>query len=162
MRSKLFLAAVGPGLALGLWLGAAAAQAPIVSRPVDPAAPLVPEAPVVTPVAVEPPILTPIEHTEGDHCRAGWPQETSCLAVHSDTGHYVGYYVGGGNPCCRKGDLPHPDEGTWGWDYSGWRFHRRVMLNWWHGRRYQGGVGAYATDGPNLKHRIEEHHEDRH
>jgi len=25
-----------------------------------------------------------------------------------------------------------------------------VILNWWHGRRYQGGVGAYGTDRSKL------------
>jgi hypothetical protein len=27
---------------------------------------------------------------------------------------------------------------------------RRVTLEWWHGRRYQGGTGAYQSDGPKL------------
>jgi hypothetical protein len=69
----------------------------------------------------------------------------SCLAVPADTGHYFGYSVGGGVPCL--GGPPCPEDGTWGWDYSGWLLSRRVMLRWTHGRRYQGGVGAYRTTG---------------
>jgi hypothetical protein len=25
-----------------------------------------------------------------------------------------------------------------------------VILGWWRGRKYQGGTGAYATDGPHV------------
>jgi hypothetical protein len=40
-------------------------------------------------------------------------------------------------------------DGTWGWDETGHRhFRRRVILGWSGGRKYQGGTGAYATDGP--------------
>jgi hypothetical protein len=82
--------------------------------------------------------------------RAGYPSEVSRCAKPSDTGHYVGYQVGGGAPegC---GDGPDPEEGTWGWDYRGccW-VPSRVILDWWHGRRYQAGSGAYKTDGPRL------------
>jgi len=78
--------------------------------------------------------------------RAGYPQEVSPWARPSDTGGYVGYLVGGGSVNYRKGEPPLPDEGTWGWDYRGSLFQRRVILNWWHGRRYQGGTGAYAPD----------------
>jgi hypothetical protein len=83
-----------------------------------------------------------------DHARAGFPEEISRWARPSDTGRYVGYFVGGGAWNYRRSDLPTADEGTWGWDFTGGRFRRRVMLNWWHGRRDQGGAGAYATDGP--------------
>ncbi|MBI3821148.1 MAG: hypothetical protein HY289_00540 [Planctomycetes bacterium] len=65
----------------------------------------------------------------------------------SDTGRYIGYHVGGGAGQPRKAEPRQDDEGTWGWDYQGW-LPRRVILGWWHGRRYQGGTGAYATDGP--------------
>jgi hypothetical protein len=84
--------------------------------------------------------------------RAGNPQILSCLAVPSDTGAYVGYQVGGGCACPHFGDAPAPLDGTWGWDYQGRCFLRRVCLLWWHGRCEQGGVGAYCTDGPKLKH----------
>jgi hypothetical protein len=63
--------------------------------------------------------------------------------VLSDTGSYIGYYVGGGAAC--PGEPRFVNEGTWGWDYQGWLFPRRVMLDWWHGRRYQGGSGHYRT-----------------
>ena len=81
--------------------------------------------------------------------RAGYPLEVAPWAHPSDTGRYVGYSVGGGSVNNRTGDPPSPDEGTWGWDYRGWLFPRRVILGWWHGR-YQGGTGAYRTDGPHL------------
>ena len=81
--------------------------------------------------------------------RAGFPQEVSRFARPSDTGRYIGYTVGGGARL-RKGDQPLAHEGVWGWDYSGGLFQRRVILGWWHGRRYQGGSGAYRTDGPKV------------
>jgi hypothetical protein len=91
-----------------------------------------------------------------EHRRAGFPQETSRRARPSDTGRYTGYTVGGGSVRLRKGDPPLPHEGTWGWDYVGGVFKRRVILNWWHGRRYQGGPGAYQTDGPKILKPLEE------
>lgn len=80
--------------------------------------------------------------------RAGFPR---CLGTHvqaTNTSGGIGYYVGGGawhhggEPRCRE-------EGTWGWDETGhpW-LRRRVVLGWWHGRKFQGGTGRYATDGP--------------
>jgi hypothetical protein len=65
----------------------------------------------------------------------------------SDTGHYRGYYVGGGGTICR-GDYPCPNEGTWGWDYRGCLVPKKIFLLWNHGRRYQGGTGSYSPDGP--------------
>jgi hypothetical protein len=62
----------------------------------------------------------------------------------------VGYAVGGGCPYPRHAEPPTAAEGTWGWDYQGW-LPRWVTLGWWHGR-YQGGTGAYQTDGPKLLH----------
>jgi hypothetical protein len=56
--------------------------------------------------------------------------------------------VGGGAP--TLGSSPYLDEGTFGWDYFGITFRKRVALNWTHGR-HQGGAGAYQTDGPRLK-----------
>src|SRR5438046_2744401 len=73
------------------------------------------------------------------HARAGYPLVVSPWARPSDTGRYIGYTVGGGALSYRKGEPPLPDDGTWGWDYQGGFFRRRVILNWWHGRRYQGG-----------------------
>ena len=72
------------------------------------------------------------------------------FAIPSDTGHYLGYYVGGGAGHPHKAEPRRDDEGTWGWDYQGWLVQRRVILGWWHGRRYQGGTGAYKTDGSRL------------
>lgn len=93
-----------------------------------------------------------------DERRAGYPQEESRCARPSDTGRYVGYQVGGGAaPCgCCKGDPPAHEDGTWGWDYEGLCFPSKIVLNWWHGRRYQGGAGAYATDGPRPLKRLEQ------
>ena len=92
------------------------------------------------------------ENVEGHH-RAGNPTEVSPWAKPSDTGRYVGYYVGGGALNWYKAEPPLPDDGTWGWDYQGGHFRRRVILGWWHGRRYQGGIGAYKTDGPYILHK---------
>jgi len=88
------------------------------------------------------------------HRRAGQPQEVSRWARPSDTGRYTGYLVGGGAVPWRRGDAPTAAEGTWGWDYAGGWSRRRVVPGWFHGRRYQGGVGAYATDGPTLLPRL--------
>ena len=82
--------------------------------------------------------------------RAGNPQEISPLARLGDGPGFIGYYVGGGAISPRRGDGPFITEGTWGWDFQGWLVQRRVNLQWWHGRRAQGGVGAYKTDGPAL------------
>ena len=77
-------------------------------------------------------------------------------AIPSDTGHYLGYHVGGGSGHPLRAEPRRVDEGTWGWDYQGWLVPRRVALGWWHGRRYQGGTGAYKTDGPRLYHENQE------
>jgi hypothetical protein len=86
---------------------------------------------------------------DGGACRAGSPEAVAWWARPADDGQRVGYYVGGGCPFCRCADGPHPGEGTWGFDYRGWLLPRRVILGWWHGL-YQGGSGAYKTDGPKL------------
>ncbi len=82
------------------------------------------------------------------HCKAGWPEKIACWAAPSENPHYVGYYVGGGAAC--GGDRRGPHDGTWGWDYAGCLLPHRVILRWVHCRRYQGGMGAYATDGPEV------------
>ena len=83
-----------------------------------------------------------IPHT---HARAGFPL---CLAPHQEpsrTPTGLGYYVGGGLP--HGGDARCGNEGTWGYDDTGARFLPRVVnLGWGHGRRYQGGAGAYETE----------------
>ncbi|MGH6908091.1 MAG: hypothetical protein ACREDX_09575, partial [Aestuariivirga sp.] len=72
-------------------------------------------------------------------------------AIPSDNGTHTANRIGGGCPCPKKAEGTYTDEGTWGWDYQGNWFKRRTLLGWWHGRRYQGGAGAYKTDGPQLK-----------
>lgn len=93
--------------------------------------------------------------TDHHHIQAGNPLAVRRLAIPSDTGSYVGYWVGGGAARFFRGDPPTLEEGTWGWDYRGLVVPRKVILNWWHGRRYQGGTGAYKTDGPKLHVREE-------
>jgi hypothetical protein len=87
---------------------------------------------------------------EDDFRRAGQPQEVSRFARPADVGRSIGYSVGGGALNRNKAEPAGPADGTWGWDYTGGLFRRRVDLGWWHGRRYQGGSGAYKTDGPKL------------
>ena len=88
--------------------------------------------------------------SSADHTldRAGHPERVSCLAEPSNTPHYTGRYVGGG--CAHRGDDRGPNDGTWGWDYCGWFMSHHPWLGWCHGRRCQGGVGAYQTDGPHV------------
>jgi hypothetical protein len=91
----------------------------------------------------------PYVHRADEHACAGCSMLIRSHAICSNTAHYGGYWVGGGVPCRR--DQPYADEGTFGWDYFGVLFPKRVALNWSHGRRFQGGAGAYRTDGPKLK-----------
>jgi hypothetical protein len=95
------------------------------------------------------------------HERAGHPNEVAPWAHPSDTGRYVGYEVGGGAAHARHAEPPSPDDGTWGWDYHGSCLPSRVVLGWWHGRKPQGGTGAYNSDGPRPLHAIESRHERR-
>jgi hypothetical protein len=83
-----------------------------------------------------------IEHS---HERAGYPLLIGPCAKPATTPAYVGYYVGGGGGCL--GCPRRVEEGTWGRDYQGHLFPRHVGLLWNHGRRYQGGSGAYEPDG---------------
>ncbi|MFI5456227.1 MAG: hypothetical protein ACHRXM_12335 [Isosphaerales bacterium] len=88
-----------------------------------------------------------IPHTDE---RAGYPRELGGHLEPSTTSGGIGYYVGGGVPV-GHGQLRHRDEGTWGWDETGCHlFRRRTILGWSGGRKYQGGAGAYATDGPHI------------
>ena len=79
------------------------------------------------------------------HVRAGCPQSVAPWAKPSSERDERGYHVGGG--AHFLGDARCNHEGTWGWDYHGRLFDKRVWLGWHHGRRDQGGVGAYRTDG---------------
>ena len=85
-----------------------------------------------------------------DKCRAGCPESLRWLTIPSRTRYYGGYYVGGGTPLQGAGFCA--GDGTWGWDYPGILFPKRIALNWTKNGRYQGGTGAYKTDGPKLKH----------
>jgi hypothetical protein len=86
--------------------------------------------------------------------RAGNPQCISPLAKSTESPHEEGYYVGGGARVkSRGGEERRHHEGTWGVDYTGILVHKKTNLGWWHGSRYQGGVGSYPTDGPRLVHR---------
>ena len=80
--------------------------------------------------------------------RAGNPHAIAWYARPSVTKRYAPYYIGGG--AAIKGEHRHPEEGTWGLDYVGALFKRRVKLGWWHGRREQDGGGSYKTDGPHV------------
>jgi hypothetical protein len=140
MRRVLPAALVSASLSCSLFTGIASGEAP---------APL-PEG-VGEPAAHAPhePLPEKWHVPDPDHTfhRAGYPNIISKWARPTDTGKYCGYYVGGG--AAFRGEPRYPCEGTWGWDYCGWhRLPHRVMLCWWHGRKYQGGSGAYKTDGP--------------
>jgi hypothetical protein len=71
----------------------------------------------------------------------------ACWARPSDTGHYCGYYVGGGR--LWHGSGPAPDQGTWGWDYGGWLWHPRILLLWSDGEGH-GSVPAYRSVGTTI------------
>ncbi|MBI5759995.1 MAG: hypothetical protein HZA46_15870 [Planctomycetales bacterium] len=78
--------------------------------------------------------------------RAGHPQTVAKWARCTNSLSYSGYYVGGG--AAWHGEPRRCDEGTWGWDYApGHALSPKVALGWWHGRKSQGGTGAYRTDG---------------
>ncbi len=79
-------------------------------------------------------------------CSPAGPPPVAWWAVFGRTAAYRGYYVGGGTPC--RGDARACDEGTWGWDYQGRCCLPKVWLSWTHGRKRQGGEGAYKTEGP--------------
>jgi hypothetical protein len=88
-----------------------------------------------------------IPHTDE---RAGYPRDLSGHVEPSITAGGVGSYIGGG-VCLGRGDPRRRDEGTWGWDETGSHLFRgRALLGWSHGRKYQGGTGAYVTDGPHI------------
>ncbi len=86
-----------------------------------------------------------VSQNNARHCWAGWPQCVSRWARPSSSCHESGYYVGGG--AVFGGDARCTHEGTFGWDYNGRLFQKQIWLGWHHGRRSQGGVGAYRTDG---------------
>ncbi|MBW3596724.1 MAG: hypothetical protein KY475_05550 [Planctomycetes bacterium] len=82
-----------------------------------------------------------------DQVRAGYPDTLSRWAVRSVTPAYSAGWVGGGTLLPGQPRYIHAD-GVWGFDYDGWLLNRRIWLGWSHGRRYQGGRGAYDSEGP--------------
>ncbi|MEQ9379575.1 MAG: hypothetical protein RJP95_01840 [Pirellulales bacterium] len=96
------------------------------------------------------PLIKTDRPNENPWKRSGHPQRISWLARPSNTPKYYGDYVGGGTAI--GGDPRTLQEGTWGWDYDGYVFPARIWLQWSHGRRYQGGTGAYKTEGPHILH----------
>lgn len=88
----------------------------------------------------------PYGHRATDHARAGCAMNVRSRALPSNTRPYGGYWVGGGQTL--KGYCPTTEDGTFGWDYFGLAFTKRIDLNWSRGRHYQGGAGTYKTDGP--------------
>jgi hypothetical protein len=90
-------------------------------------------------------LLTTAFAAADEPCRPRSAPGVAWYARPSESPHDLGYYVGGG--AWKRGDPPAPDEGTWGWDYGGLLLPRRVVLLWHHGRRSQGGPGAYRTVG---------------
>jgi hypothetical protein len=90
-----------------------------------------------------------IPHTDE---RAGYPRTLSGHPETSATSGGIGYHVGGGVSLGHGPDHGrYLEDGTWGWDETGFHlFRRRVILGWSHGRKYQGGTGAYLTDGHPL------------
>ena len=85
-----------------------------------------------------------IPHTDE---AAGYPRSLAGHIEPSVTPGGIGYYVGGG-VAWGHGENRGRHDGTWGWDETGgWRHRRRGILGWSGGRKYQGGTGAYRTDG---------------
>src|SRR5262245_15670785 len=74
-----------------------------------------------------------------DKYRAGCPESLARFTIPSRTRYYGGYYVGGGTPLQGAGFCSGSD-GTWGWDYPGILFTKRIALNWTKNGRYQGGT----------------------
>ena len=95
------------------------------------------------------------KHCGCQHCqakaqaRAGYPHSVSRFAKPSYKGPYYGYYVGGSAPFFGQGKAAN--EGTFGWDYTGVLFTKRVFLNWRHGKSRTQKRDSYKTDGPHLK-----------
>jgi hypothetical protein len=86
----------------------------------------------------------PYGHRAADFARAGCPMLLRPRTQPSDTWPYGGYWVGGGQAI--KGHFPTAEDGTFGWDYFGLTFNKRIALNWSRGKRTQGGTGSYKTD----------------
>lgn len=95
------------------------------------------------------PLPRAAEHVCIDHLhRTGHPEMQGRFAKPSLSKHYSFGYVGGGT--AFRGEPRFSDEGTWGVDYSGILFKKRIWLQWLHGRREPRGEGSYEPDGPHL------------
>lgn len=78
--------------------------------------------------------------------RAGCPHHIAPWAICGQSPRDVGYYVGGGAVC--RGEGRCLEEGVWGHDYQ--KFPGKlpwIALGWHHGRKVQGGTGAYQSNG---------------
>ncbi|MDZ4852152.1 MAG: hypothetical protein SGI77_22925 [Pirellulaceae bacterium] len=116
------------------------------------------EPPVSQDHPAEPILVRGIEVPRGPKCgryaedgceRSGWPDCIGRFAKCSVTSdHSVGYV--GGSTVFFWGEPRKTHEGTFGLDYSGHWFSRKVWLLWSHGHKEQGGAGAYASDGPRI------------
>ena len=105
----------------------------------------------------------PKRYLMNDWERAGKPHCVAPWAGRGISDKYSAWFVGGGEAFAK---LPHHGrprkangrnqfgEGTWGLDYNGFFGKANVWLLYTRGR-YQGGEGAYATDGePELVARL--------
>lgn len=94
------------------------------------------------------------------HQRAGNPLDVKPHAVMARNHLWTGGYVGGGRLAIfpRKPDGRNLEvDGTWGWDYVGYRRPGHVFLDWWHGRKHEPSMGTYRTDGPHIPDPIAAH-----
>ncbi len=98
---------------------------------------------------IEAPPLKTVEYSCVDqHHRSGHPETQGRFAKPSLSQHYSFGYVGGG--AAFRGEPRFADEGTWGVDYSGILFRKKIWLQWLHGQRAPRHDGSYRTDGPHL------------
>lgn len=96
---------------------------------------------------------SPTGNRYGRYCknsfvRSGYPFCIGLFAQPSTDRYHQVSYVGGGT--LFGGSSRKMTEGTFGMDYSGHWFSRKIWLKWSHGARYQGGDGRYETEGPRL------------
>jgi hypothetical protein len=98
-------------------------------------------------VARDPESHGPSTASAADHTfeRAGWPNLLSPHATPSVTPHDGLGYIGGSK--LKGGDGRGPMDGTFGFDYQGWkRRPGRIFLGWAHDRQRQPQLGPYRTD----------------
>ena len=143
--SRFLLSAV---TALGLFAGVATAEdAPAASLDKIPA----PGEKAAAPAEPAPPAK---EEPKPEPCRKNVVPGIACWAKPGFTRKEDGYYVGGG--CLYFGRGPNgTGYGVWGWDYIGC-VPKRIMLKFCDRCKYQGGTGAYKTDGPERPKGISE------